>query len=129
VVPSSARARRDQLIRSILGGVAALAIGIGAMLFCYYLVSIPILPCLSVYAVGMLFNDGRTPRIRSLLVILFGLASIALYGTQAVMMIVQYPKYGNWFGVILEWITTFAFLGATVLNSSGQFSGRARESQ
>lgn len=100
----------------ILKSIAAFILGVVALLLFYCFVSIPILPSISVFVVGSVFNDGSNAKLRNVLIGLFGLLSVALYGANTYLMIRLYPEYGNVLGIIFGCVTTLAFFSATLAN-------------
>ena len=102
---------------SVLKSILAFVLSIAVILFCYYHVSIPILPCVAIY-IFMPFVDNRTGRFHSVLVWLAALAGAYLYGANAVLSIIHYPQYLTVFGICAEFLTAFAFIGAAIINAS-----------
>lgn len=101
---------------SFVKSFVAFVLGISALLFFYYKVSIPIIPSISVYLVGMLFNKEANSQLRKALVVLFGFLAIALYGINTFIMIQNYQQHGNVVAIVFGIIDIVAFWGATVMN-------------
>ncbi|WP_258107028.1 hypothetical protein [Christensenella minuta] len=93
----------------------AFLIGLGLLLLFYYFISIPILPCVSIFAAALLFvaND-RHMRLRMGFIVSLTVIAIWIYLNNAISMIRFYPQYGSVLAVILEFITIFAFVGVGV---------------
>lgn len=97
----------------IIKNFLAFIIGLILLLLFYYYVSIPIIPCISVYATSNLFANNSI-KSRVFLIIIISLIGIYFYTANAILSIVHYPKYLNIFGIILEFITVFSFLTACI---------------
>lgn len=96
----------------------AFLIGLVLILLFYYFVSIPILPCVSIFAAALLFvaND-RHMRLRMGFIIALTIIAIWIYLNNAISMIRFYPQYGNVLAIIFEFITVLSFVGAGITMS------------
>jgi hypothetical protein len=101
---------------SILKSIIAFIISIIALLFCYYYISIPVLPCITVYIISMAFLDDKFSNFRLFLLVLFGIIATLLYGSWSLMAIIHYPDYGNILGIIFLIITTWALIGTSMMH-------------
>lgn len=104
----------------ILKSIFAFFVGLIVLLLFYYLVSIPIIPGISIYVACLLFtnttNSGR--KVRTFLIFLLMVIGIIIYGNNTFMMFKYRPEYGNWLAIILEALTTLSIFSAWVtLNS------------
>ena len=100
-----------QFIKTIF----AFIIGMVATLFCYFCVSIPILPSISVFPVFMLFASDSYLNLRKIFVIITGLFGIYLFGAGAIESIIYYPDYMNVLGIICSFVTAFSYIGSTIM--------------
>ena len=104
------------MAKSILKSLAALAIS----LVCTYLfarfVSIPIIPCASVYAAALLFLDERGMGFRRVCIIIAAVVGAITFVSMAVYAIKHYPDFVNTLGIISFFITAFAYLGAGIFH-------------
>lgn len=96
---------------SYLKSFVASLLGFAFILFCYYKISIPLLPTLGLIIGGEFLNDGRGLGFRKLLILVLGVSAIALYGYNTYYMI---GANGKILGIIFEAINTFALLGALI---------------
>ncbi len=107
------------MAKSIFKSMAALAIS----LICTYLfarfVSIPIIPCVSVYAAALLFLDDRGLGFRRVCIIIAALAGIIVFVAMAIYAIKHYPDVVNVLGIICFFVNAFAYLTAGVFLVSG----------
>ncbi|MBQ1343569.1 MAG: dimethyl sulfoxide reductase anchor subunit [Firmicutes bacterium] len=104
------------MAKSIFKSMAALAIS----LICTYLfgrfVSIPIIPCVSVYAAALLFLDERGMGFRRVCIIIAAVVGAITFICMAVYAIKRFPDFVNTLGIISFFITAFAYLGAGIFN-------------
>jgi len=101
---------------NIIKTITAFILGLVALLLFYYFVSIPILPCITVYITSLAFAENKPSKLRTLSISIFGLLAISLYGINTLGMIKYYPEYGNAFSILFSSLTIFAFIGATIAN-------------
>ena len=108
----------------IVKSVLAFICGVVALFLFYYFVSLPIVPCLTVYITGELFlsEDGKGLRSRMVFVLLLTLLGISFYALNTWGMIRTYPNNGNVLAIIFEVVNVFAFIGAGVMNFIGLLS-------
>jgi len=92
--------------------LTAFILGIIALFLFYYYVSIPIIPCLSVYITALLFiqSQEKGEKLRKITTIVVAVFGGLLYGINAYMMIKTYPQNGNVLGIIFEILTAIAFI-------------------
>lgn len=100
-----------QIIKTIF----AFIIGMIATLLCYFFISIPILPSISVYPVFMLFASDSYLKLRKVFVIITGFFGIYLFGAGAVESIIYYPDYMTILGIIFSFITAFSYIGSIIM--------------
>ena len=93
----------------ILKNIFAFLIGIGLLLFFYYHISIPIIPSLSIYPIMLLFENNSL-KTRFLFVLLGTIIGVYIYSANAILSIINYPKYLKIIGIILEIVNVFAIL-------------------
>lgn len=95
----------------ILKNTFAFIIGTVMIFLFYYLVSVPVIPCISIYAIALLFaNNSKKSRI--MFVIIGAIIGTYFYGMNAILSIKYYPNYLNILGIVLEFITALAFIVA-----------------
>lgn len=99
-------------IISFIKSIFAFIVGIALILLCYYHVHIPVLPSVSIYPIALFLADEKCRSFRKFFVIIGTLVGIACYLGNAILSIIYFPNYLNVFGIILEFVTTFAFISA-----------------
>lgn len=95
----------------IIKNFFAFVIGICMILVFYYYVSIPIIPCLSIHAIALLFENNST-KSRIAFIVIGTIFGMICYGTNAILSIIYYPKDLTIIGIILEFINVYAFFTA-----------------
>lgn len=103
----------EEKIMGILKNTFAFIMGTAMIFLFYYLVSIPVIPCVSVYAIATLFaNDSTKSRI--MFIIVGTIIGVYFFGMNAILSIKYYPEYLNILGIVLEFITAISFIGAAM---------------
>lgn len=90
----------------------AFFVGIVLIFIFYYYVSIPVISCISIHLIASLLNDGNCHSLRRFFVIVGALLGITCYLGNAVLSIIHFPAYSNVLGILLDFVTAFAFLSA-----------------
>lgn len=99
--------------------VFAFIVGFIATYLCYLYVNIPIAPCMTVYLVTFLFNSNNFLKLRRAFVLITGIWGIFLFGFGALYSIIEYPNYMSILGIVFSLITTFSYVGATIVCFAG----------
>lgn len=93
-----------RFFKSILG----LIVGVVLLHLFYYLIRIPLIPFLSVYAtmyISMMGESGSKNTFAIVSVIIVGLIGVFFYASSGIASIKYYPQYGNWLAVIFDFLT------------------------
>ena len=90
----------------------AFCLGIVLIFIFYYHVSIPVLPCISIHLIASLLVDDKCHTLRRFFVVIGSLLGIACYLGNAILSIIHFPTYMNVLGILLSFVTAFAFLSA-----------------
>lgn len=98
----------------IIKNFFAFIIGTAMIFLFYYLVNIPVIPCVSIYAIALLFANNSI-KSRIMFIILGTIIGVYFYGMNVILSIKYYPEYLNILGIVLEIITTISFIGAATI--------------
>lgn len=98
----------------LLKNFFAFIIGIVMIFLFYYLISIPVIPCISIYAIALLFSNSNI-KSRIIFIIIGTIIGAYCYGMNAFLSIKYYPEYLNILGIIFELITALSFIGAAII--------------
>lgn len=97
-----------------LKSLSAFIIGVVLLFIFYIFVNIPIIHCIYIYAIAILFLDKKT-HFRTFFIIIGSLIGICLYGLNVVVSIINYPDYLTIIGILLEVVDIFAIIGTSIL--------------
>ena len=103
---------------SFFKSLIAFILGIIMLFAFYYLISIPILPCIYIYVIALFLGDNKLV-FRRFFIIIGIILGIYFYGANAILSIINYPEYLNIIGIIFELITCFAILSAGITTYTG----------
>lgn len=95
-----------------LKSLVAFGAGVALLLALYTWVSIPVLPCMSAYVVGLWLLEQGQVWVRRFFLVVFGLLAVWFYGLNLWWMILMYPAMGNVLGIVAEGATLLAYVGA-----------------
>ena len=94
--------------------IFAFILSLVATFFCYTSVSIPVLPCATVYLAAFFLLSGSYFKLRRVLSVITGLFGIYLFAVGAIESIIFYPNYMTILGIIFSFVTAFAYIGSTI---------------
>lgn len=99
---------------SFIKSFFAFCVGIVLIFVFYYYVSIPLVPCISIYLIASLLADGKCRSSRRFFVVIGTLLGIVCYLGNAILSIIHFPAYMNILGILFSFITAFVFLSTGV---------------
>ena len=105
-----------RFLKSFLG----LIVGVVLLHLFYYLIRIPLIPFLSVYAtmyVSMIGEYRSKNAFSIVAIILVGLLGVFFYTSSGIASIKYYPQYGNWLAIIFDFLTAIQIAVASYICS------------
>ena len=97
----------------VLKSFLTFILGLVALIFCYYNISIPIVVSICFYIPGMLFlNKHYAPKARIFFIILLGIIGAYFYSFNVYYEIKYYPDYGNILAIIFDITNVLAIISA-----------------
>ncbi len=99
-----------------LKAIVTFAISLLAIYLFYDHVSIPIIPCVSLYPLGLLLRTDAARHLRKVFLVISFLLALFLYGLSIYRSIAFYPAHLSVIGIILEGVTIIAFITSFFFN-------------
>ena len=103
---------------NLLKPIIAFIVALIALLLFYYLVSLPILPCISTYIAALLFSPSperpcyvASRVLRTVLILIISVLGFLFYASNLVVTI-KITQNLNLFFIITEALTALSFIGA-----------------